>query len=440
LGVAGAAGVSLAAGCAGPAATLAERSGSAPQDLLLVRVSSGLAGILPASGRTAFTMPAALPAPDWSSVFRTAPLGDSDTGTRLATIDPLSGAERATAALDGAWEAVVAATGGRLVALLPRDGGAGRWAAAPYQPAGRARTTICVADPTSRTEPRRYDLEGNFEPEAFSNDAQSLYLLEYLPPLAPDRYRVRQLVLRPQPGQQGQQQIQPVLTRDKRPNLEEMRGTGRMHAFAPGCRALYTLYTQQPEHVHARDMLARGGSGQSSGMSHAFVHVLSLAEWWAYCIDLPLPFGVGPSTAHALAVAPNSRTLYVADASSGRVAVADTMTLQITRTDRVETTPPAMPSDTAATAVAGAAGTLYLASGSEIVTLPPPGSEAKARWSLGEAVRGLAVSAGGTHVYAALEDRLLVLDAQDGHQVGSVAIPGLESLVHVAPAPAAPGV
>src|SRR5438105_8409006 len=102
---------------------------------------------------------------------------------------------------------------------------------------------------------------------------------------------------------------------------EEMRGTRHSHVISSDRHTLYTLYTNQPEHLHSRD-LARGAT-QSSGDTYAFVHVLNLLEGWAYCLDLPEPFGMGPASAHALALSPEGRWLYVADVSSGTLAVAD---------------------------------------------------------------------------------------------------------------------
>lgn len=64
---------------------------------------------------------------------------------------------------------------------------------------------------------------------------------------------------------------------------------------------------------------------------HAFVHVLSLDQRWAYCLDLPEPFGLGPPRSHAMALDSEARRLYVFDASTGRVVVASTDDLQIKR-------------------------------------------------------------------------------------------------------------
>jgi hypothetical protein len=58
------------------------------------------------------------------------------------------------------------------------------------------------------------------------------------------------------------------------------------------------------------------------------VHVLDTELGWAYCLDLPAPFGTGPAAAMTIAVTPDGRRLLVADLAAGHLAVADTETLK----------------------------------------------------------------------------------------------------------------
>ena len=99
----------------------------------------------------------------------------------------------------------------------------------------------------------RVELPGNLEPEAFDITGQVLFVLDYLPPVAPDRYRVRVVDLHPR-------QLQPLFTRLKSvvpPGAEEeMRGEGRQAVYGTRkARQLFTLYTHQPEHEHTRDLI-----------------------------------------------------------------------------------------------------------------------------------------------------------------------------------------
>src|SRR5581483_3136576 len=355
---------------------------AAVDDLVFLDTGSGVTAVDPTTGSVVFAAPHGVPAPDWSRYFTARSDGQM---TRLAVLDPRAGTERASVVLPGDLAVAAVSTSGRLAALAPpRQPGA-----QPWLPAGRERTEIVVVDPDAGAPPRRFDLAGNFEPEAFSTDDRRLFLLEYLPARAPDRYRVRQLDLAG--GETG-----PIETRTKAVNEEEMRGTGRRQVLAPDYRTLYTLYTKQPDHVHARDMVQAGGTGRPQAHVQAFVHVLSLAEGWAYCLDLPLPFGAGPAATHTLALSPDGRLLYVADRSTGSLAVADTQTLELSRL-----APKQVPADAAALAGAGAAAqvgprnTLYLGSGSELVAVDGAALTAERRWSVAGAIAGLGLSANG---------------------------------------------
>src|SRR5207247_10139039 len=105
------------------------------------------------------------------------------------------------------------------------------------------------------------------------------------------------------------------------------------------------------------------------GDVHAFVHVLSLSEGWAYCLDLPQPMGIGPASAHALALSPDGARLYVADRSSGKVVVADTTQLAVRAMVDVGADPRA--DETPAAAQVGQLGTLFLSSASGLLVLEP---------------------------------------------------------------------
>ena len=106
--------------------------------------------------------------------------------------------------------------------------------------------------------------------------------------------------------------VGPLLTRAKAPvpagAEEEMHGEGRQAVLSPDREVLYTLYTHQPGHRHTRDLIAG-----RRGNVHAFVHVLHLNERWAYCLDLPGPFGTGPASGHAVAVSADGGQLAVVD-------------------------------------------------------------------------------------------------------------------------------
>ena len=194
------------------------------------------------------------------------------------------------------------------------------------RPAGRDVTPVLIADAGGIRQ--RLRLPGNFVPEAFTNDLAGLFVLEWLPPNAPDRYRVRVVDL-------ATGKPDPLVTRDKGPiptgAEEEMRGDGRQAVLAPNRTVLYTLYTHQPDHQHTRDRI----SGRPGSDVHAFVHTLHLEQRWAYCVDLPHPFGEGPADGHAMAITPDGTRLYVVDVTSGIVAEISTEELTVCRTAKL---------------------------------------------------------------------------------------------------------
>jgi hypothetical protein len=378
-------------------------------DLLFLSAGGAIRTYDSASGAPHFLAEAAQPVPDWSALVSTG------AGGTLTVLDGATGVERVSQPL--AEELVVRAVSGdgRRAALMPgRASGE-----SPYEPLGRERTTILVADLGSFASPRRLELAGNVEPEAFSVAGDALFVLEWLPPAQPDRYRVRRLDV-----ETGA--ITPVFTREKAVNNEEMRGKGRQQALAPD--VLYTLYTTEPDHTHARDVLRQAG-GPPKPMTHAFVHTLGLDGGWTFCVDMPLPFGLGPSSAHTIAISPNGPWLYVADLSTGTVAAVDARSLYVVKTVAIEPDPAA--AEGAAASVVGPDGTLYLGGPSGVAMLDGHSLAVKSRISTKGATAGLALSPDGRRLYVGQPQAVLVLDAADGRSLGSVRAPAFDLVRHV---------
>src|SRR5206468_3501415 len=100
-----------------------------------------------------------------------------------------------TSALAACGGATVGSGSGRDLVLVRDDGGLAAVEAATGRgayPGGRADTDIVVAGRGSAST-FRHHLPGNLVPEAFSTDGRALFVIQYSPPLAPDRYRVRRL-------------------------------------------------------------------------------------------------------------------------------------------------------------------------------------------------------------------------------------------------------
>jgi hypothetical protein len=343
----------------------------------------------------------AVASPDGRLVYAVTP------GPTLVRLDPADGVPTRGIALGGGWIPRAVSADGRACAL-------GRTPES-VPPVARERTPLLV---TTDGRQRRHDLAGVVEPDAFTGDGSGLFVLQWLPAEAPDRYRVRLLDL-------ATGALRPLLTRTKLPvpegAEEEMRGGGRQAVLAPGGQVLYTLYTHQPGHRHTRDLVAG-----RPGNVHAFVHVLHLTERWAYCLDLPHPFGEGPAAGHALAVTADGRQLAVLDVTSGSLAYADTTALAISAVVSV----PAG-SGAASLALTPDGRRALAGAGPEVTVLDRGTGAVTARWPVPGPVRGLGLSPDAARVYAGGTDEVVWLDAGTGTVRGRAAVGGLTVLRHV---------
>jgi outer membrane protein assembly factor BamB len=351
---------------------------SAPDDVLFLRSSRGITLVRALPQGEAVRLPRAVPATDWSAVVQTIPAGPE---TRVVTLDPRTGAELWARDVSGKLTAAVASTDGRLVALRPR-GTLGGYAS------GATSTTFVIAGPES--EPRTIELRGNFQAEAFSTDGDSLFVVEYLPPRKPTSYRVRRLDL-------ATGTVGGVYSVDA--HLQEaMQGTARVQAASPDGARLYTLYTLDDGH----------------GGLHAFVHVLSLDEEWAHCIDLPSSFAGGREKSMALTVAPDGKRLFVADASTGSVVEVDTAALAVVRTASVSYAF----EGGSAHAATSAGGTLFLAKGSGLLSVDGSTLTEGSSWEMDKRITGLQAGSTADRLYVGLRDEIVILNPQAGTTVG----------------------
>jgi DNA-binding beta-propeller fold protein YncE len=350
--------------------------------------------------------------PDWSRLYAV-------RGDKLVTFDPATNLELASTGLSRQLTARVASAAGTLVALTADDSAHHD---ATHRPAGRQRTTIVVADPSGARPAREFDLAGNFEPEAFSADDAYLFVLEYLPANAPERYRVRRVEL-------ATGEVQPLLLRDKQVipagAEEEMRGEGRQAVLSPDRTRLYTLYLHQGDHQHTRDLLP-GRRGADGRAVHAFVHVLSLNEGWAYCLDLPDPFGLHSAGAHALTISPDGKRLYIGEMTSKQIAIADTESLTVTKVTTMHDDQPGGDGTTMSTSPDG--GTLYLGSSNVLRRLDSATLRVDGAWAVPTAVRGLAVSPDGRQVLLGQADSIARADTSTGQILDTFAAAGLLTL------------
>lgn len=397
------AGVFVLAACTGqasPGSGSEARPRALPSEVLLLDTDEGQLALSTPTGSVLFRAPGAIASADGSLVFRAS---TRNGGTSLDTIDAATGEVAASARLDGILELWVASGSGRTLALmepLPRG-----WDRAI--PVPRSHTVIVVADPTGTAEPRRFELDGNYEPEAFSTDDSNLFLIQHLPAESPTVYRVTMLDL-------DRGKVFPVFGPFKSPP-ERMPGTRLQQELAPDGGRLYTLYSS------SRAGYAPHGAQVDQGAAVSFVHVLDLEEGWAHCAGLPKAFWDRPASAQAMAVSSDGRRLYVVDSELGLLTVMDTETFANEGTARI----PIGASDPLGTSArlsadgstlfvtsAGADGTLFAI---DTATL-----EVTDRWHVGGAASGLGLSVDGRRLYVAQGDRVSVLDPSNGQELGAV--------------------
>jgi DNA-binding beta-propeller fold protein YncE len=283
----------------------------------------------------------------------------------------------------------------------------------------RSRTSIVVADPTGEVEPRRYDLRGNFEPEAFSSDDTRLFLIQYLPAEAPEVYRVTVLDL--DAGRVGS-----VAGRFKSPP-ERMPGIRLSQVLAPDAEQLYTLYSNHGA--------GYGWNGAGEADAVTFVHVLNLQRGWAFCAGLPEELWGQPARAQAMAVSPDASRLLVVDTMRDTVAVMDTESLEVVQEAAV---PLSSAGRAPASAIVSADGRRLIVGGAgdgrEIVVLDGGSLEVAERWRMPGRVSGFGLSPDGTRLYVALGDRVAMLDPRTGERLWEVPVAGAQSVHHVSTA------
>ncbi|MEY2475298.1 MAG: hypothetical protein QOG87_613 [Actinomycetota bacterium] len=373
---------------------------SAPtEELVFLDSGAELAAFEPRSGVVPFRIGGTRAAtPDGQRVFRAE---DGPAGTVLSIVNTENGmSDGWVRYLDAGLEPRVASNDLSVV-LMPRRANPNAYAAE-----GRERTTFVIAR-EAKERVQRIELEGNYEPEAFSTDGRTLFVIEYRPPTKPEVYSVRQLDL-------ASGRITPVPSPDEELQ-DDMRGTARTSAMAPDGKRLYTLYNLEMPHP------------DGTIHRHAFVHVLDLEEKWAHCVDLPPEFVSASESASALAVAPDGGRVYVANRKAGRLAEIDTEAVSLRRTVPLDLAP-----DETLSAAASERG-LFIGTGRRVVALDqdlrPAGT-----WRLDRMVAGLQPSADNRHLYVRIADRLAIVDLQGGTTLTTSSLPGqLTSVVQLPP-------
>src|SRR6266545_3956026 len=264
--------------------------------LSLVAASVGAVGAhadgLPVLGIAVGSVGVATPVGD--ARYVTLPAG---ANTVLARVNPAGGRVLASRLLPGVFTIPAVAYDGSSSGLS--GNGQTLVLIQPRVSFPRARTPLMVVD-TPQLRPRKViRLRGDFSFDAVSPRGSLVYLIQYLSPTDPSRYRVRAYDLRA-----GRLLAKPVT--DPRKPGEKMRGAPLTRATSADGRWAYTLYD---------------GAGTTP-----FVHALDTTRRTARCIDLDMLAGTNLSrlrlrlnrTAGTLAVTDNRRPVAVVDTRTFR--------------------------------------------------------------------------------------------------------------------------
>lgn len=289
-----------------------------PPDPVLVSDGNGRLSLIDVNtGIPAYTVTDAVKAPAGSNILRAQERGEE---TWIEVVNSESGEVVSSTRITGNLDIRAVSPLGGAVALMPPR----RETADLYVPESRVQTSIAIVWSDGR-EPQKFKLKGNFEPETFSTDEETLFLLEFDPPSDPDRYFVRQLDL-------ASGEISQVETSDEESGIElnpEMRGHARAQAMAPDGSYLFSLYTIGKGEAPVHD------PGDPETDRWAFVHVLNLEEKWSHCIFLPPPFGTKAESAMSLGISGDGKDLFVIDAATESVARVDARELEVDTVEQI---------------------------------------------------------------------------------------------------------
>jgi hypothetical protein len=389
----------LVGGCRSETAPVVQAEPPQPP-AVFVGTATELIAVDARSGAIRFRAPGAVASPDWSRLWRATV---DHTGTSITAVDIDTGVAEASVAVPGiALDVRVVSSDGRQAALAPA-GTVIHW---PQIAAPRPTTTLAIATMAGAEAPLtvdRFELAGNYEPEAFFADG-SLAVVEFVPPDAPMAYSIRRFD--PSSG---------TVVDIPSDEDEAMAGKARTHAYSPDGTRLYTFYTV----------------GEGSSQPHSFIHVLDLEDPSAHCVDLPAPFGSsGASDAVGLALSADGESLFVADPLAGAVAEIDTATLTVGRTGDIGVHEYLGPVSTAMSA-----GTVYLGSGNTVTAIDTSTLQAAGSWTILGAISALgAAPEEDGSLLLGLADRVTVVDSRTGQELWVLTRTGVEPVTFLGPA------
>ena len=127
-----------------------------------------------------------------------------------------------------------------------------------------------------------------------------------------------------------------------------------------------------------------------------------------------------------MALSPSGDRLFVADPSSGGLAVISPQETKVLKSVTLDLR---ALTRGRASAAAGEDGTLYLAGGTEILVIDGDTLEIRDRWNVGKEMTGIALGLDGRRLYASTPGKLAVFDTAGGARIGGFGLAGIEGLV-----------
>ena len=165
--------------------------------LLYLGSRSSITALSPTSGSVRFEEAGAVPSRDWSVLYATANHG---TSTTLRELDARTGDTLSTREMPGTFVVRTVSDNGGIVVLAPPNPNGND----AYHPYPKSQTELMIAR-RGDSEVQHMTVDGNVEPEAISLSGKALFVIDFIPPLAPERYRVARLDLGVGPGRRRAQ-------------------------------------------------------------------------------------------------------------------------------------------------------------------------------------------------------------------------------------------
>lgn len=234
------------------------------------------------------SLPAGLTSQDHQRLYVAVPQGNQ---TRITIYSTQAATALGTFVISGTFSTVM--YGYETGALSPD----GRWLALRQVSADLSETTIVLVDTQAHKVVKTEHLSGDFDLDALSPHAQTLYLLQNTND-AQHHYYVRAYDV------QSDQLDDPIIVDKTEIDETDMQGSAFTRQMAPDGSTSYTLYINQQE-------------------NKAFVHILPLDDqpntYLARCIDLPVGSDPALLKNYTLALSPDGTTLYAANTALGVV-------------------------------------------------------------------------------------------------------------------------